>query len=141
MAFEYPPPFLRGTFDWLRRGYTYAGTPDVDLLSPEALRADDPWVVLAATIERDMAGPALSAAATPVRTKMPVPMIAPTPRLVNPTGPRTRRSRFSPLISSISDSNDFVAHNWLPLLMRKLRRACRGGRSATRVWVASGRDV
>ena len=40
------------------------------------------------------AGPVRSCAATPVRTKMPVPMIAPTPRLESCTGPSTRRRRF-----------------------------------------------
>ena len=45
----------------------------------------------------------------PVRTKMPVPIIAPTPRLVSVTGPRTRRSRFSPFISSSSRASGFLS--------------------------------
>jgi hypothetical protein len=48
------------------------------------------------------AGPASLRAAEPVATKMPAPMIAPTPRLVSWTGPRIRRRRFSPFISSSS---------------------------------------
>ncbi len=45
------------------------------------------------TKESISAGPALSWAATPVSTKMPVPMMAPTPRAESCTGPSTRRSR------------------------------------------------
>ena len=41
----------------------------------------------ATTNDSISAGPVVSCAATPVRTKMPVPMIAPTPRLVSWTGP------------------------------------------------------
>src|SRR6185503_16309518 len=61
------------------------------------------------------AGPVLSCAATPVRTKIPVPMIAPTPRLVSATGPRTRRSRCSPAISFIRVSYDLVANSLLAM--------------------------
>ena len=39
-----------------------------------------------------MAGPALAAAAWPVSTKMPVPMIAPTPSMISCQGPSTRCS-------------------------------------------------
>jgi hypothetical protein len=56
----------------------------------------------AATKESTSAGPVRSWAAWPVRTKMPVPMTAPTPRLVSCSGPRQRRSLFSPLASSRS---------------------------------------
>ena len=54
-------------------------------------------VIPAATIESIMAGPAFSAAATPVNTKMPVPMMAPTPSAVRPTGPSTRLRRLLPV--------------------------------------------
>src|SRR6266850_7279123 len=57
------------------------------------------------------AGPVVSWAALPVRTKMPVPMMAPTPRLVSWTGPRTRRNRFSPFISSMRRLRGFVANS------------------------------
>ena len=67
----------------------------------------------ATTNESISAGPALSCAASPVRTKIPVPMIAPTPRLVRPTGPSTRRRRFSPFISSRSMLRGFLANSWL----------------------------
>ncbi len=64
----------------------------------------------ATTNESIRAGPALSCAATPVRTKIPVPMIAPTPRLVRPTGPSTRFSRPFPSISSRSMLRGFLAN-------------------------------
>src|SRR5437868_1661319 len=44
--------------------------------------------------------------------KMPVPMIAPTPREVSWTGPRIRRSRFSPAISPRRWLSDLVANSW-----------------------------
>src|SRR6185436_10543177 len=68
----------------------------------------------ATTNESIRAGPVLSWAATPVSTKMPVPMMAPTPRLVSWTGPRTRRSRFSLFISSSRRLSGLVANNGLP---------------------------
>jgi hypothetical protein len=55
------------------------------------------------------AGPALSCAATPVKTKMPVPMIAPTPRLVSPHLLITRCIRSSFFSSALSCSSDFLA--------------------------------
>ena len=55
-----------------------------------------------------MAGPASLAATRPVMTKMPAPMMAPTPSEVRPTGPRTRRSRFSPSASA----GAFPATSW-----------------------------
>ena len=67
----------------------------------------------AATKDSMSAGPALSWAAWPVSTKMPVPMIAPTPRLVSCTGPRTRRRRFSPFASSRSMARGFRANKEL----------------------------
>ena len=44
---------------------------------------------------------------------MPVPMIAPTPRLVSPTGPSTLLRRFSPFISSRSMLRGFLSVSWL----------------------------
>src|ERR1035441_9518390 len=44
----------------------------------------------ASTNERTTAGPAFCAATVPVSTKMPVPMMAPTPRAVRFTGPSAR---------------------------------------------------
>src|SRR4051812_13031536 len=62
------------------------------------------------------AGPDLSCAAIPVRTKMPVPMMHPTPRLVSATGPSTRRRRCSPFISSRSTSSDLVRNSWFAIV-------------------------
>src|SRR5207245_1394698 len=67
----------------------------------------------ATTKERMRPGPALSCAASPVSTKMPAPMMAPTPRAVRLTGPSTRRSRFSPSISASSTSTGLTAKSWL----------------------------
>ena len=44
-------------------------------------------------------------------TKMPAPMMAPTPSEVRLIGPRMRRRRFSPAASACSVSSDFVANN------------------------------
>src|SRR5207244_457194 len=65
----------------------------------------------ASTIERTIAGPACSAAASPVSTKMPVPMIAPMPRVTRLTGPSTRLSEWSPVCaaSAVNCSIDLVA--------------------------------
>ena len=46
------PSFLQGTFHWMQRGYQYAHPPDIDLLSAEALSSPDPWIVVAAVLER-----------------------------------------------------------------------------------------
>lgn len=56
MAKHGPPPFLRGTFAWSFLGYFYAERPPVDLLAREALTSDDPWLVLAAVLERAKRG-------------------------------------------------------------------------------------
>jgi hypothetical protein len=58
------------------------------------------------------AGPAWSAAAWPVRTKMPAPMMAPMPRVVRFSGPRDRFSECSPTSSACARSaaTDLVAH-------------------------------
>src|SRR5574341_255810 len=68
------------------------------------------------TKESISAGPVRSWAATPVSTKMPVPMMAPMPRLESCTGPSTRRRRFSPFISSSSSDNGLRAKSWLAKL-------------------------
>ena len=84
-----------------------------------------------------MAGPALSAAATPVNTKMPVPMMAPTPRAVRPTGPSTRLRRFSPSTSARSFSRGFVAKScfrMLPFLTVYLPESSSSLTSILRIW-------
>ena len=59
-----------------------------------------------------MAGPASVPAASPVRTKIPVPMITPMPIVVSCTGPRARRSlRPGWSVSSIDCSTDFVRNS------------------------------
>src|SRR5438045_2400601 len=58
------------------------------------------------------AGPAVLFAASPVATKMPAPMTAPMPRAVSVTGPRMRRKRCSPAISSSRTWSDFFAKSW-----------------------------
>ena len=70
------------------------------------------WSARPATIERTMAGPALAAAAWPVSTKMPVPMMAPTPSMTSCAGPSTRCSPpppASPSCSCLICSIDLVA--------------------------------
>src|SRR5436309_6049435 len=67
----------------------------------------------ATTKERIRPGPALSCAASPVSTKMPAPMMAPTPRAVRLTGPSTRRSRCSPSISASRTATGLTAKSWL----------------------------
>jgi hypothetical protein len=52
-----PPDFIAaGTFLWNERGYFYSHPPDVDLLAPEALDSEDPWIVVAATLEHAKTG-------------------------------------------------------------------------------------
>src|SRR3989442_4381359 len=65
----------------------------------------------ASTIESTIAGPACCAAASPVSTKMPVPMIAPMPSVTRLRGPSTRFRECSPVAaaSALSCSIDFVA--------------------------------
>jgi len=50
------PPFLAGCFHWKERGYSYSGSPDLDLLAPGALGCTDPWLRLAAVLERSKRG-------------------------------------------------------------------------------------
>src|SRR6187402_2968294 len=64
--------------------------------------------------DRMIAGPAWSAAATPVMTKMPPPMTAPIPSAVSPQGPRVRR-RAGPWASSCSAWGAFLASNCLSM--------------------------
>jgi hypothetical protein len=53
MDYKEPPQFLSaGTFVWSERGYRYSNPPPVDLLAPGALRSEDPWIVVAATLEQ-----------------------------------------------------------------------------------------
>src|SRR5438045_3525034 len=73
-------------------------------------------VTPAATYETIKAGPAVLLAASPVATKMPAPITAPTPRLVSVTGPSTRRRRCSPAISSSRTCRDFLAKSCLKLI-------------------------
>src|SRR5215475_3898042 len=63
------------------------------------------------------AGPAVLCAAAPVATKIPAPMIAPTPRLVSCTGPSTRLSLCSPFISSKRRESGFLAKRRLAILV------------------------
>src|SRR4026207_982139 len=59
------------------------------------------------TKESTTAGPALSAATVPVRTKMPVPMMAPMPSRVRLSGPSTRFRLWSPAAWACSTATDF----------------------------------
>lgn len=49
--FKKRPSFLEGSFHWKERGYSFATSPDIALLTPEALHSADPWVRLAAALE------------------------------------------------------------------------------------------
>src|SRR5262249_10897389 len=80
------------------------------------------------------AGPALLAAVSPVVTKMPAPMMAPTPSDVRAIGPRARRSRFSPSISLRRFSSDLRAKSCCRSMSASGRR---GGLRAEQV--AAGR--
>src|SRR3954471_8043026 len=62
--------------------------------------------------ESMIAGPAYCAAAAPVRTKMPAPMMAPIPNVTRFTGPKARFRLCSPtsLASRISMSRGLVAN-------------------------------
>src|SRR5690349_24334408 len=62
--------------------------------------------------ESGTAGPACRAAASPVSTKMPAPMIAPMPSIVRFSAPRLRLSDRSLVASASARSaeTDFVAH-------------------------------
>src|SRR5215475_13072655 len=64
-------------------------------------------------IEMTIAGPDFVAAAWPVNTKMPVPIIAPMPRVTRLTGPNARFKVCSPVAaaSALILSIDLVANN------------------------------
>src|SRR5579863_4392738 len=64
-----------------------------------------------------MAGPAYSAAADPVSTKIPAPMIAPIPSDTRLTGPNARFSPCSPVSEASFNkaSMGFVANNGFPI--------------------------
>src|SRR3954468_20886469 len=55
--------------------------------------------------ERTIAGPAYCAAALPVRTKIPAPMMAPMPSVVRLSGPR---ARLSPCVVSEASASSVV---------------------------------
>src|SRR5436190_13933842 len=88
-------------------------------------------------------GPATSLAAAPVATKMPAPMMAPTPRAVSVTGPRTRLRRLSPSASASRARRDLRANSWLLIAERSVRfgdiRAVAGGWGDSTDKPASGR--
>ena len=48
MAKHQPLPFLRETFAWSFLGYFYAEPPPINLLAPEVLASDNPWLVVGA---------------------------------------------------------------------------------------------
>jgi hypothetical protein len=50
------PPFLHGAFDWNVDGYQWNGDPPFDLRTPETLKADNPWMVVASVVEHAKAG-------------------------------------------------------------------------------------
>jgi hypothetical protein len=50
------PPFLYGCFDWRVNGLHWDREPDLDLLSEDTLHSDNPWIVLAAVVERAKQG-------------------------------------------------------------------------------------
>jgi hypothetical protein len=51
------PTFLgTGVFSWNARGYQFSGAPAIGLTGQAALRNDDPWIVLAAVLERARGG-------------------------------------------------------------------------------------
>src|SRR6266851_2830100 len=69
----------------------------------------------AATKERTIAGPALVAAATPVKVKMPAPMMAPIPRAMSAAGPNERFRQCSPVTSDSARirSSGFTANKFI----------------------------
>lgn len=56
MTKHQPLPFLRGTFAWSFLGYFFAERPPMNLLAPEVLASDNPWIVLAAVLEHAKRG-------------------------------------------------------------------------------------
>jgi hypothetical protein len=52
MVDEELPSFVKmGTFTWTRSGYHYLESPGINLLAPEALASDNPWIAVAAILE------------------------------------------------------------------------------------------
>jgi hypothetical protein len=74
------PAFMEGTFDWKRYGFRYAAEPTVDLLSADALRTDNAWLLLAAILERaklgDFSGVKLLEGLYPILQPFPIGRIA-----------------------------------------------------------------
>lgn len=54
MATSEVPEFLKGAFDWKRQGYFYPAPPE--LLRPESLVDQNPWIVLCAVVEHAKRG-------------------------------------------------------------------------------------
>jgi hypothetical protein len=52
MSFERPEFLSQGVFAWDALGYAFATTPPPDLLSATALQSSNPWIRLAAVLER-----------------------------------------------------------------------------------------
>ena len=50
------PEFLYGTFDWRVNGLHFESDPPIDLLAPDALDQSNPWMVLAAILQRAIVG-------------------------------------------------------------------------------------
>jgi hypothetical protein len=56
MAFDVPPFLTTGALNWTEYGFHYPSPPPIDLLSAAALNSENPWIVLAAVIERAKTG-------------------------------------------------------------------------------------
>src|SRR5882757_5693716 len=69
----------------------------------------------AATNDSTTAGPACAAAARPVSTKMPVPMMAPMPSSTRSVAVSVRLRPCDPSASICRSSTDFVANSGFPL--------------------------
>ena len=52
---SHPPAFMEGTFLWDQRGYFFASSPPLDLVHLDIASAE-PWLAVAATLERAKAG-------------------------------------------------------------------------------------
>ena len=71
-----------------------------------------------------MAGPVYAAATVPVMEKRPAPMIAPTPKAINPHGPSTLFSVLLPdsLASASRAANGFLINN--PIVQMRFSDKC-----------------
>ena len=56
MAAERPGFLGKGVFSWNARGYRFAQTPPLTLMSPSALTNENPWIALAGVLERARGG-------------------------------------------------------------------------------------